>query len=163
MEKDKGERFDRTFGAYRVQIYAFFLGRTGCREEALDLVQETYARMWRSIERVPNEDRAERLWLFRTAKNLLTDHYRRTVRKSSISLAEKELPVRGGAEESLDLRCLLEAIGRLPAPRREILTMSVVGQMSSDEIGELLNRPAGTIRYELSKAREELAKEVDPR
>lgn len=163
MEKGKEERFDRVFRTYRVQLYAFFLGRTGCREEALDLVQETCTRLWRNLERVQPEHQAERLWLYRTAKNLLTDHYRKTVRKAPTSLGDTEVPSLGGAEENLDLRCLLEAIGRLPAQRREILTMSVVGQMSSDEIGEILNRPAGTIRYELSKAREELAKEVDPR
>ena len=158
MEKDKGERFDRTFGAYRVQIYAFFLGRTRCREEALDLVQETYARMWRSIERVPNEDRAERLWLFRTAKNLLTDHYRKP--KPPSESEPPTLSIEGVVEARMELEYLQKAIGRLSDERRAILTMSVVGGMSSDEIGTVLARPSGTIRYELSQARKALMKEI---
>ena len=72
--------------------------------------------MWRSIERIPAEDRVEKLWLFRTAKNLLTDRYRKSARSSHLSLMEAELPTPGGAEENLELRCLLEAIGKAARP-----------------------------------------------
>jgi DNA-directed RNA polymerase specialized sigma24 family protein len=48
----------------------------------------------------------------------------------------------------------------LPEDLRTILLMQVLGEMSSFQIGEVLGKPAGTIRYQISLARKRLAEEI---
>jgi RNA polymerase sigma-70 factor (ECF subfamily) len=52
------------------------------------------------------------------------------------------------------------AIGRLPEDLRTVLVLQVLGDRTSAEIGELLGRPAGTVRYQLALARRHLADEL---
>ena len=158
MEVSDAERFDRLFLAHRNQLFAFFLGHTNCRDEAKDLLQETFVRAWKHIGHLPRDEDRQRFWLFRTAKNLLTDHYRKP--KPPSESEPPTLSIEGVVEARMELEYLQKAIGRLPDERRAILTMSVVGGMSSDEIGTVLARPSGTIRYELSQARKALMKEI---
>jgi len=53
-----------------------------------------------------------------------------------------------------------QAIRRLPEELYRVLILQFVGQMNSTEIGELLEIPAGTVRYRLSKSRMQLRQEL---
>lgn len=55
------------------------------------------------------------------------------------------------------LQELDDAIRALPEDLRVVLVLSVVGERTSTEVGELLGRPAGTVRYQLAEARRRLA------
>ena len=59
-----------------------------------------------------------------------------------------------------ELRFIRGAIGRLPEKLRTIFTMSVLAGLSSAEISERLEIPAGTVRYQLSLARKQLAQNL---
>src|SRR4051794_9323569 len=71
-------QFDELYDAHRATLHAYFLGRTGDAELALDLLQEVFLRAWRSIqtlEALPAERR--HYWLFAIARNLVVDVYRK--------------------------------------------------------------------------------------
>jgi RNA polymerase sigma-70 factor (ECF subfamily) len=146
-------------------VHAFFLGHTGDDQVASDLLQETFLRVWRhrgDLEEMPDE--GQRYWLFSIGRNLLTDHYRRRAVRSVMHKAGTESleahpdpaseRARATWDEALDLNA---AIARLPEHLRVVLAMSVLGEMTSGEIGEALGRPAGTVRYQLLQARRALA------
>jgi RNA polymerase sigma-70 factor (ECF subfamily) len=63
-------------------------------------------------------------------------------------------------ERDRELRLVDEAIRRLPEPLRTVLVLQVLDERTSAEIGELLGRPAGTVRYQISQARKRLAEEL---
>jgi len=162
--------FDQIYDEHHQALHAYFFGRTGDPETALDLLQETFLRAWRNVETLSEFGaNRRRYWLFTVAKNLLTDHYRRAATRAA---AEEELvrdperfvarPEEPGKrlEDRERLELLDEAIGRLPEQLRTVLLMQVLGKMTSGEIGEALDRPAGTIRYQISQARKRLAEEV---
>lgn len=52
------------------------------------------------------------------------------------------------------------ALERLPEDLRVVICMRYLGEMNSSEIGETLERPAGTVRYQLGRARVLLAREL---
>ena len=160
----KDEAFFRElYEACHRAVYAFFLARTGSRELAKDLMQETYARAWRGIRAARAIGlEAGRLWLMRIARNLLTDHYRRAAagagaeermrREAASAPAYAEPP--GEAYDARErVRRVGEAIRRLPGELREMLLMQAVGGLNSSEIGKLYGLPAGTVRYRISAAR----------
>ena len=157
--------FDRLYAGYARSVHAYFLGRTGDDQRAVDLLQDTFVRVWRhlaDLRSVPPE--RQRFWLFGIARNVLTDAYRRQASQQRLveQSAQQAEPLAHAAttqtlEGALDVDA---AMSRLPEDLRLVLTMSVLGEMTSAEIGEALGRPAGTVRYQLSRARARLAAEL---
>jgi RNA polymerase sigma-70 factor (ECF subfamily) len=166
---DPGRVFDELYAAHQRPLYAFFLGRTADRELALDLVQETFLRAWRSVqmlEALPAERR--HFWLYSVARNLVVDTYRHRgagqaaqERLQRLSEAAVEPPPEADLVARDQLAELDAAIGRLPDDLRVVLVLQVLGERTSAEIGEIVGRPAGTVRYQLAQARRRLASELE--
>ncbi|RYG33784.1 RNA polymerase sigma factor [bacterium] len=157
--------FDALYDAHHRSLYAFLLGQTGDREAAADLLQESFVRVWKGIGKarpIPAEQRGR--WLLAIARNLLIDHYRRRGGRDESELVEATSGGKDPSEIVLEkdqAQRLDGAMGRLDPDLRTVLTMSVVGGLTSREIGETLGRPPGTVRYQLSEARKRLAEEVE--
>jgi len=164
------DHFNALYDRHARPVHAYFLGHTGDDQVAADLMQETFSRVWRhrvDLEAMPEEK--QRYWLFGIGRNVLTDYYRRQAVRRIVQDTEREsLEARpdpawaagcAGRDDALDLDA---AIARLPDEMREVLAMSVLGEMTSGEIGEALGRPAGTVRYQLLQARRALAEMLAP-
>ncbi len=158
--------FDEVYREHCQAVHAFFLGKTGSRETAVELVQDTFLQVWRNIEMLHAlEPSRRRYWIFSVAKNRLTDFYRnrasRAAAETRLSHHHETVAASGEPSEQAvmreTMRRLEDAINRLPEDLRTIVVMQAVGNMSSGDIGEALGVPAGTIRYKLSVARKKLA------
>ena len=156
--------FDSLYGEHQRSVYAYLLGAVGDRNTAADLLQEVFLRVWQHREAaaaVPGERR--RFWLFHVARNVRLDYYRRRGARA----ARETVWPDGEAGEALSVTGLAStiavdaAIARLPEDLRTVLVMSALGGLNSSEIGEALDRPAGTVRYQLLRARRMLAEELD--
>jgi RNA polymerase sigma-70 factor, ECF subfamily len=162
--------FDELYRSHRQTLHAFFLGRTGDAELALDLVQDTFVRVWRSLGTVADlAAERQRAWLFSIARNLLIDQYRaQATRRATAEAVAREAAVRDSTAAPADAHlaqrerrdALDRAIRQLPEDLRTVLVLQVVGERTSSEIGQLLDRPAGTVRYQLAAARRRLAHDM---
>jgi RNA polymerase sigma-70 factor (ECF subfamily) len=163
--------FDGLYQAYAAAVYDYLLGRTTDPEVARDLMQEACIRLWRAIPELRDLAPArQRAWLFTVARHLVVDFYRsRASAAASREMLRQqafatEPAVSPAAEADViwrnDLDVLDAAIGRLPEDLRIVLALQVLGDRTSSEIGELLGRPAGTVRYQLARARRQLADEL---
>ncbi len=169
-DPDLAEAFNRIYDAHRQAVHSYFLGRTGDPEPALDLLQEAFLRAWRHIAMLRELSADRQLyWLFAVARNVLTDHFRRRGAQDEAYQSygrdlERQAPPSDDPDLALqrteELALLDRAIRRLPDHLRTVLLMQVVGELSSAQIGELLEQPAGTVRYHLALARRQLAREV---
>jgi RNA polymerase sigma-70 factor (ECF subfamily) len=167
---DREARFDVLYTAHHQTLHAYFLGRTADAELALDLLQDCFLRAWRNLASVQDlSDERQRAWLFSVARNLVIDqHRRRATRKAVGDALAREASVADStsagaesqAEERERRRALDLAIRRLPEELRTVLVLQVVGERNSTEIGELLERPPGTVRYQLAEARRRLAQDL---
>lgn len=167
-EKERVETFDWLFGRHQRVLYAYLLGQVGDRGHAEDLLQQVFVRVWQHIDdaiALP-EDKV-RPWLFTIASNLVIDFRRRsTVRIWSNEPLDQETESEEQSPEAVVLQQetlskLSEAIKNLPEEQRIAFTMTVLGDMSSDEVGEIMAKPAGTVRYLVSEARKRLARDVE--
>jgi RNA polymerase sigma-70 factor (ECF subfamily) len=165
--------FNRLYDEHSRALHAYFLGRTGDAEAALDLLQEAFLRAWRTIQTLqslpPNR---WRYWLFAVARNLVTDHYRRRAAQTTVDAVlgdQMRDAARVGAppdhtaarlEQAETMACLDRAIRGLPDDLRTALLLQVLGEMSSAQIGEMVGVPAGTVRYRIAVARRQLADAV---
>jgi RNA polymerase sigma-70 factor (ECF subfamily) len=159
--------FDALFEAHRRAVHAFHLGRTANPDTAADLLQETFLRAWRNIETlIPLSFEEQRFWLFRCARNLAIDHHRRTPQMAQELNEESNVPASNDdpaqAVETQDLAARVQReMNQLPPELREVLTLQAMGGLNSTEISRLLNKPAGTVRYQISQARRILARRLE--
>jgi RNA polymerase sigma-70 factor (ECF subfamily) len=162
--------FDALYVAHRQTLHAYFLGKTGDAELALDLLQDTFVRVWRSLEVVDGvSQERRRAWLFSIARNLVIDQYRKgSTRRTTgerlardMALEDATAPAADAEASERERRTAVHAaIQRLPEDLRIVLMLQLVGERTSTEIGELLGRPAGTVRYQLAEARRRLAADL---
>jgi RNA polymerase sigma-70 factor (ECF subfamily) len=136
------------------------------REDARDLVQETFVRLWRMRARVRGET-VEPL-IYRIAMNLAANRRRsrRLWRWASLGAAGSRAAatadgqsVMESAEREASLR---RAVERLPERLRRVILMCEFSGMTYREIGSVLGIPAGTVGSRRNEALKRLRKILEP-
>ena len=152
------------------QLYNFAHWLTQNREEAEDLVQETYAKALKGFVSFQLGTNF-RAWMYRILRNTFLTS--RTGLKMTLTVpidAEEdgpELAVERDTPETLlfessNRELLQSAIDELPVHFREILLLCEVEEMSYQEISETLSLPIGTVMSRLSRARQTLRTRLRP-
>jgi RNA polymerase sigma-70 factor (ECF subfamily) len=165
---DREAEFRKLYEAHRTAVHAYFVGRTGDRWVAADLMQEVFLRAWKRFpELVGIAVDAQRAWIFTVARNLSIDDHRRERTRADTEAALRHEPARTSPSASTTVigaervAVVAEAIKRLPEQQRLTLTLAAAGGLNSAEIAAALGIPADTVRYRLSLARHTLAAALD--
>ena len=152
------------------QLYNFAHWLTQNREEAEDLVQETYAKALRGFSSFQLGTNF-RAWMYRILRNTFLTS--RTGLKVTMTVPldpeedGPELAVQFDTPETIlferaNRELLQNAIGELPVYFREIILLCEVEEMSYQEIAETLSIPIGTVMSRLSRARKTLRDRLRP-
>jgi RNA polymerase sigma-70 factor, ECF subfamily len=146
------------------QLYNFAHWLTQNREEAEDLVQETYAKALKGFSSFQPGTNF-RAWMYRILRNTFLTSRTGLQATSTVPLeadedgpelaVEKETPETILLKRS-DTQLVQNAIAGLPVHYREILLLCEVEEMSYQEIAETLSIPIGTVMSRLSRARKML-------
>jgi len=141
----------------------------GDRDEALDLSQEVFFRVFRTIRRFRGQS-SLRTWIYRIAVNQARNRHRfwrRRRRSEQVSLEEhlashgefasggELMPDRILARKELAAR-LQEALNRLPFEQRTVIVLREVDGLSYEEIAYSLGVAVGTVKSRLTRARRAL-------
>ena len=150
------------------RMFALAYSYAGDREDARDLAQEIFVRLYEVRGQWPSGD--EFLpWLFRVARNRSVDYLRRrSVRRPAVTVDEAEIaelpdPAPGAEAQAIasDRRGLLHAALRsLSAINREIVVLRDVHGLDIRQVASILGIPLGTVKSRASRARVELAERV---
>ena len=166
--------FEELISSYEKRIYNYCLRMTNSREDAEDLTQEVFVRVYKSLKRFRGKSQLS-TWIYRIAHNICIDRYRKT-RLVTISLSqpkgeddegEIELPAGNPSPEEEAMRLelkkhLLKSISELPPKYRSVIVLRDIQNYSYDEIAEILRLPLGTVKSHISRARAALRKAVSP-
>ncbi len=153
------------------QLYNFAQWLTQNRDEAEDLVQETYAKALKGFSGF-QQGTNFRAWMYRILRNTFLTSRTGLGTTMTVPLdAEEdgpELAVEHYTPETLLFErasrdALQSAIDELPVHSREILLLCDVEEMSYREISETLSIPIGTVMSRLSRARRALRDRLRPR
>ena len=163
--REFAKRFDQVYLTHQRSIHAYFFARTDDVALAEDFMQEVFARAWARFRDLAALDvDQQRNWLFAVAKNLLVSELRRkSVRRKRSLETWFDLGIQNSSEhwEAAELVGQLDRlIGQLPQDQRTALVMQVVGGLTSQQIGAVLERPAGTVRSLIARARRDLARRL---
>lgn len=165
-------RFEEDALALSDQVYRVARRLTPNREEAEDLVQETYARAfrnWRSFQPGTNL----RAWLFRILTNLNIDRGRRQQRTPDTQPLEEgdyflynRLEETGGEPEEekvverLSQDSIVEALAAVPHDFRDVIVLVDIGEFSYRDAAQILDIPVGTVMSRLHRGRRILKHEL---
>jgi RNA polymerase sigma-70 factor, ECF subfamily len=132
------------------------------REDAEDLVQETYARVLARPRWLRRED--ELGYLLRALRNTLVSQHRATSRRPQTAQLDDDLPLAGRASddpaEAVETRRVHAAIRALPDEFRDALVAVDVAGLSYDEAARALDVPVGTVTSRLFRARDRVARQL---
>jgi RNA polymerase sigma-70 factor, ECF subfamily len=160
-------RFEEEALAFADQVYRVARRLVGSREEAEDLVQETYARAFRSWQSYTPGTNL-RAWLLRILTNLNIDRGRRQQRapeqtpleETDYYLANKL--AESGGEQVLDQERVVErlsqdsvvnALSALPHDFRDVVVLVDLGEFSYADAAQILDIPIGTVMSRLHRGR----------
>ena len=153
---------------YQARILSHVARMVGSRDDALDLSQEIFVKVFQALARYNPEFKFS-TWLFRIAGNASIDHLRKR-RPRTVPLEVPE-PASGGGKvstfeyKSSDMdpyaelrnsergKAIAGAIARLPPEFRELITLRHFTGLSYEEIAEIKQMPLGTVKNKLFRAR----------
>ncbi len=145
------------------RLYNFACWLTQDRQEAEDLVQETYAKALKGFASFQLGTNF-RAWIYKILRNTFLTS--RTGLKATATVpldesAEETLPATAETPESIllqrsDGQLVQQALAQLPVPHREVLLLCEVEEMSYQEISATLAVPIGTVMSRISRARKAL-------
>jgi RNA polymerase sigma factor (sigma-70 family) len=150
-------------------LFRYLLIRTSSREVAMDISQESFMRLWRSMEKEGKILNA-RAFLYAIAKNQVIDWYKKKKSQSLDSLGESEegqsmlerFILDDGSQRveelSADGRFLLEKIKELDSPYQEVVYLRFVEDLRPQEIAEVLNESVNQVSVRITRGLEKLRK-----
>ncbi|HEY5098468.1 MAG TPA: sigma-70 family RNA polymerase sigma factor [Gaiellaceae bacterium] len=166
-------RFEEEALALSDQVYRVARHVANSREEADDLVQETYVRAfrsWRSYQPGTNL----RAWLLRILTNLNIDRGRRAQRTpptqgleaNDYYLYDRLTESDGGPSdeervvERLSQDDIVEALASVPHDFRDVIVLVDIGDFSYQDAAQILDIPIGTVMSRLHRGRRILKREL---
>jgi RNA polymerase sigma-70 factor (ECF subfamily) len=152
------------------QVYGICFRFTNSGQEAQDLTQEVFMRVFRTIKTFRSTEGSFNTWLARVTRNLLIDHYRRSRQERVTDSIEEQLPMLeeegaaaavrpdfavAGREASEILQMTLQ---KLSPDLREAVILRDLQEMEYREIAQVLSIPEGTVKSRINRGRAELAR-----
>jgi RNA polymerase sigma-70 factor (ECF subfamily) len=162
--------------AYNRRIYNLCYRFTNSADNAEDLTQEVFIKVYRTLASYDVEKGAFTTWLTTLTRNLLVDHFRRsrmdrltesidagrTEEDDSVSLSQR-LPDRGPSPAdrlaSQETQKMVQrALARISPDLREAVILRDLQDMDYKEISKVLRVPEGTVKSRINRGRTELAR-----
>ena len=162
--------FGQLVGQYQDRLYNSLVRVLGSAEDARDIVQDAFVQAYLKLNTFRGAS-AFYTWLYRIAFNLAMSHARK--QRSIVSLDRVKAgyggePVDGQPAPDANItQCervemVHAALASLSAEYRQILVLRELEGCRYDEIAEILDLPAGTVRSRLFRARLQLREQLAP-
>ena len=155
--------------SYSRKIYNLCYRFTGRAEEAEDVTQEVFIKVFQTLKSYHAAQGSFGTWLNRVARNHLVDHYRRARKDRVTSSLEDELPEAEqqpsphmeptGQVESRERREVLQqGLDKLSPDLREAVILRDLHDLDYEEIAQVLSVPQGTVKSRINRGRLELGR-----
>jgi RNA polymerase sigma-70 factor (ECF subfamily) len=159
-ETSRQARFTRLAEDYGLDLYRYAMWICGNDALAKDLVQETYLRAWKALDRLQDE-KAAKSWLITILRREYARTFERKVPKFTdvdtvVVPEERELE----PDDQTEVKLLRQGIMSLAPKYREPLLLQVVMGHSCQEISELLGISKSAVMTQLFRARMQLKEKV---
>jgi RNA polymerase sigma-70 factor (ECF subfamily) len=154
---------------YRRKVFNVAYKFVGRHEEAEDLTQDIFLKIYRSLGTFDRRANFQ-TWLISVSRNLCIDHYR-SVRKERQTISRDADPGSlnpvsndpgpiAALEQRDRVALLREGLAKLPPALRTAVLMRDIQEMSYQAIADALGLPEGTVKSRINRGRTELARQL---
>ena len=161
---------------YNRRIYNICYRFVGSPEDAADLTQEVFIKMYRTLSTYDTSRASFMTWVTTVTRNLLVDHFRKGKydrvtdsldaapggQEDGLTLVEKLEDPAAGPEARVQSqqaqKLVHEALGKLSPELREAVILRDLQDMDYRDIAKVLNVPEGTVKSRINRGRTELAR-----
>ena len=143
------------YESYIGYIYTIVLQTISNREDAEDVTSEFFMKLWRLADTY-REGNGHRAWMAAIARNMAVDLLRRTKREvltddfaDTIPESASDVSVEQEVIADMSLR---QALDSLKPGEREVVHLKIMGEMTFQEIADILKIPLGTVTWRYQNA-----------
>lgn len=144
------DAFCGLYGQYKDRLYRYAYYRLKDSAAAEDAVSDCVLSAWKSIGRLRSPD-AFSSWIFRILQAGCSSRIRKIIEEREFLETAKDAEQKVSPDPSAPV-LLKEALSLLTDEDRDIVLLSVIAGLTSQEIGDLNGMPAGTVRSRLSRS-----------
>ncbi len=141
-----GQLYDR----HHERIFRYVWSRTGDAHSAEDLTSETFTRMVSNLARYRPTGAPFEAWLYRIARNLVVDHYRRESLRTSVPLEEADnwgaQVTNTDLENRLAAEQVRQALTQVDGNLREVVELRFLAGLSLQDVAQLLGKSIPAIK-----------------
>ena len=140
---------------FSVPLKRFIKKRVLNEQDADDIFQEIYLKIYQNLGNVMNEDKLH-AWIYRVARNTITDYYRRNHNKFEITDLTEDLE--SSTDEALSANseiaaCLKAMVDSLPETYRQAIFLTEFQNMTQKELSEKLGISISGAKSRVQRAR----------
>jgi len=147
------EAFMTVTSLYQKKVFLLAFSFFHNREDAMDVVQETFLRLYQKVNMF-QKGKSFQNWLLQIAKNICIDYYRKNYQKkrefeTGKNIEEMNLPLQNKENplDSVDLKTIFSrCLKKITEKQRMIFVMKHYNQLKYREISQILNISLGTVK-----------------
>lgn len=151
------KKFSKIYDQYINKIYRFIFLKVNSQEVAQDLTSETFLRAWQTFKEKNEEIENFNAFLYKIARNLVTDYYRQ---KGKAQVVSAELTPITDPRENLekkailnsDLEIIRKALANLPEDYQNVIIWHYLDDLPIQKIALMLDRTESATRVLLHRA-----------
>jgi len=154
MQENIHDMYLSLYDEYADVVFRMCLSKVSSRDEAKDLTQETFVRVWERLSKKGEQIEHLRAFLFTVARNLIKDYYKKKKPVLARDLSEgvfENIPTESDVHTKSEARLALEAIAALPPPYQEALHLHLVEGYGVGEIALMLRERPNTISVRVKR------------
>lgn len=150
------QEFTQYWNIHSEELQNYLTSRTRTKDDAEDLFQELFIRFYKEVQKESNIE-VVKSWLYRVAKNLLIDYYRKSGYRSEVPLDDHDI------QDSTDLTFLLDVkktyegldvmMKDLSPEYQDILKKTDLSGITASEYANTNNLSLNTVKSKLRRAR----------
>lgn len=160
--------FGQLYDFFAPRLYRFISYKIATREQAEDVLQETFLKAWKALPKLSLENLNFSAWLYRIARNLINDHYRALQRRPAPDTIENHYDlsspdnVMEHVAQGIDVGELKELIETLPSNYKQILELRYLQQFSIEETAKIIGKTTVAVRVAQHRAIKKLHSFLKP-
>lgn len=165
LKEGSQDAFQHIFNEYAKRIFAFAKGYLKSNEEAEEVVQEVFIKVWKARASI-NTELSFKSYLFKISYNYVRELFLKKARENNYKheILDFAIDFDNRTEERIDYLSLLELvekiIEKLPPRQKEIITLQKKQGLPTKEIAEMLDISPRTVEKHLSEALKFLKNEL---
>jgi len=166
IETFDGSNLAAIYDEYHLPIYRYIYRQVSDVEVASDLSADVFHRLLQAVQNGNGPCQDTKAWLYRTAHNIVVDHYRRQHYRKDLPLFEDiidaDAEVAGTVEQQLTVDTVREALNHLTPDQRQVITLKFLGGLSNSEVAEVMGKPVGAVKSLQHRALAALQRKLVP-